>query len=49
MPNGNLWDSSMGFHLNEDLDVDSNPGSAIYELDDTAKLFNLPDSQVSHL
>lgn len=39
----------MGFHLNEDLDVDSNPGSAIYELDDTAKLFNLPDSQVSHL
>lgn len=39
----------MGFHLNEDLDAGSNPGSTIYELEDTAKLFNLPESQVSHL
>lgn len=39
----------MGFHLNEDLDAGSNPGSTIYKLDDTAKLFNLPESQVSHL
>lgn len=48
MHNGNRCGSSMGFSISEDLDAGSNPGSAIYKLDDMDKLFNLPEPQGAH-
>ena len=48
MHNGNLCGSSMDFSISEDLDAGSNPGSAIYKLDDMGKLHNLPEPQVAH-